>query len=321
MLLLIFDAKHAIEGAKDGIILCLYTVIPTLFPYCVLSILFRSMISGRSLTILGAFERFIQVPKGYGTMLLLGMLGGYPAGAICIQEAIKDNSLRSDDVKYLRAFCNNAGPSFIIGIVAYCFKQKNYAVILILMQFLSALLCCLIFSKEYIVRYNTYSPQKTNLSAAIKQGSMNMVNICGIIILFRAFMNIIDIHLSLYLSQDIWVIIVGILELTNGIILLPVLNQEPLMFIAAAGMLSFGGLCITMQTIAFSPSGTGKYYIVGKIIQALLSMILAVIYLKLKLLSIIIYFLIFGVIKLLKFTNKNGSFLLKNSSNFDKHHV
>jgi len=321
MVLLIFDAKQAMEGAKDGLILCLYTVIPTLFPYCVLSILFRSMISGRSLAVMRPLERFIQAPSGYGSILLLGMLGGYPTGAICMQEAIKDKSTQADDAKYLRAFCNNAGPSFIIGIVACCFKQKYYTVILILIQVLSALLCCLVFSKEYPVRCNTHAPKRITLTAAIKQGSMNMANVCGIIVLFRAFMNIIDRHMSIYIQQDIRVIIVGILELTNGITLLPTLKQESLMFVTAAGMLSFGGLCVTMQTLALSSPGSGRYYIVGKMIQSVVSMTLAVIYLKLKSFSVIIYVLIFGVIKFLKSTSKNKHFLLKNSGNFDIHHV
>ena len=33
MLVLILDAKTALAGAKEGIQLCLYTVIPSLFPF------------------------------------------------------------------------------------------------------------------------------------------------------------------------------------------------------------------------------------------------------------------------------------------------
>ena len=46
MLALILDGRTAIDGARQGIELCLRTVIPSLFPFFVLSILLTSSLLG-----------------------------------------------------------------------------------------------------------------------------------------------------------------------------------------------------------------------------------------------------------------------------------
>ena len=49
MLLLIFDSKTALEGARAGIDLCIRTVIPSLFPFFVLSMVLTGALMGTSL--------------------------------------------------------------------------------------------------------------------------------------------------------------------------------------------------------------------------------------------------------------------------------
>ncbi len=315
MILLIFDSKHAIEGAKEGVMLCLYTVIPTLFPFCVLSILFRTMISNRSLPLVQTLERFCGMPEGCGTIFFLGLVGGYPIGAICIEQAVKEKCIEPNEAKHLRAVCNNAGPSFIIGMLAGTFQKMQYAFCLIVIQALSALLACLLLSRNSTAKIQ-YHPQKNLMfTDAIKQACSSMVTVCGIIILFRVFMNIVKAILSPIISIEAWVVVVGILELTNGINLLSNLMQEELMFMVAAGMLAFGGICVAVQTMSVSSSGAGKYYLIGKAIQATISIILACIYINLGNLFIIIYIGLFSCVKLIKTKSKNKYNISKNSSN------
>lgn len=307
MLLLIYDSKYAIEGAKEGVELCIYTVIPTLFPFCVLSIILRSLLSDRSLPILRPIERLCAMPKGCGTIFLIGALGGYPIGAICIEQAVKDKSLTQKEARYLRAVCNNAGPSFIIGMVAASFQNMRLGLNLIIIQALSAALSCLLLSGELNGHIQMNREKSIKVSEAIKQSCSSMANICGIIVFFRAFMNVAKVYLSPYISKELWTMFIGTLELTNGIISLSVLSREDFIFIAAAGMLSFGGLCVAMQTISISSPGAGKYYLIGKSLQAVISILLAYLYVKLNVVYIPVYMIIFAFIKLMisKLKNKN----------------
>jgi hypothetical protein len=59
----------------------------------------------------------------------------------------------------------------------------------------------------------------------------------------------------------------GILELTNGCIHLGTLEDPELRFAVCAVLLSFGGLCVTMQTVSVTGKlGSGLYF-PGKILQ------------------------------------------------------
>ena len=64
MLALILDGRTAIDGARQGIELCLRTVIPSLFPFFVLSILLTSSLLGSSLIVLRPLGRLFGMPEG-----------------------------------------------------------------------------------------------------------------------------------------------------------------------------------------------------------------------------------------------------------------
>ena len=316
MLLVLLDSKNAINGAKDGIILCIYTVIPTLFPFCVLSIVFRSMVAGSKLRFMQQFEYYCYLPAGCGIIFLLGLIGGYPIGAICIEKAIKDKRLSKDNVKYLRGLCNNAGPSFIIGMLSPLFIQKKLPFVLILILAISALFSNLLLTEYTPETIKNVPNSSIKLSEAIKQATECMLNVCATIILFKTFLHLIQTHL--FLPKEIWTIIAGLTELTNGITLLPSLSQEHIMFVTAAMMLSFGGLCVFMQTMTFSTPNTAKYYLIAKMMQTAISGLLAILYIKIN--SIIIFismsFIVFNCVRFIKYRIRSiHKYCLKNSGN------
>ena len=87
MLLLILDTKTAIQGAQEGIRLCIMTVIPSLFPFFVLSSLLTGALTGVRLRFLRPIGKLCRMPAGSESLLLIGMLGGYPTGAKSAADA------------------------------------------------------------------------------------------------------------------------------------------------------------------------------------------------------------------------------------------
>ena len=87
LLVLILDAKTALQGARQGVELCLKTVIPSLFPFFVLSILLTSSLLGSRIPLLRPLGRLCGVPKGAESLLIPAFLGGYPVGAQSVPEA------------------------------------------------------------------------------------------------------------------------------------------------------------------------------------------------------------------------------------------
>ena len=81
MLILIFDGKTALAGAIDGIILCLFTFIPSVFPFILLSILLTEALAGQTIRSLQKISSVCKMPSGTESLYVISFLGGYPTGA------------------------------------------------------------------------------------------------------------------------------------------------------------------------------------------------------------------------------------------------
>ena len=124
MLALILDGRTAIDGARQGIELCLRTVIPSLFPFFVLSILLTSSLLGSSLAVLRPLGRLFGMPDGAESLLIPAFLGGYPVGAQNVAAAFRSGQLTKPEAERLLSFCSNAGPAFLFGMAAAMFPRR-----------------------------------------------------------------------------------------------------------------------------------------------------------------------------------------------------
>ena len=77
------------------------------------------------------------------------------------------------------------------------------------------------------------------------------------------------------LPEEISLWILGLLELTNGCIALKDISSDGMKLVMSCGILSFGGLCVWMQTVSVTKElGTGMY-LPGKLLQSCISILLA----------------------------------------------
>jgi sporulation integral membrane protein YlbJ len=119
MLLLILAPGPALAGARSGLTICGNTVIPSLFPFLVLSgFIIKSGLADRIGRLLEPATRHIfRLPGSAAAALILGAVGGYPVGANAIAQLCKSGSLTKRDGERLLCFCINSSPAFIIGAV------------------------------------------------------------------------------------------------------------------------------------------------------------------------------------------------------------
>ena len=104
MIILILDTKTAIAGAYDGISLCIRSVIPSLFPFFVLSGILTGALTGIRGRILAPIGRFCGMPRGSESILLTGLLGGYPIGAKSVAESYRNGQIDKNDAKRMLDF-------------------------------------------------------------------------------------------------------------------------------------------------------------------------------------------------------------------------
>lgn len=275
MLLLILDGKTALEGARSGVDLCLKTVVPSLFPFFLLSILLTSACMGSALRIFRPMGKLMGIPKGAESILIAGFLGGYPVGAQSIACAFRSGQLTREDAQRMLGFCSNAGPAFLFGMVACLFPRRWMAWALWIIHIAGAVLTALVLPGK--------SPQETaltpgslpSLSNALISAIRVMSAVCGWVVLFRVVIAFLNRWVLWILPVPARVAVTGLLELSNGCFELTAISEISLRFLLCSGMLAFGGVCVTMQTVSVTEGLSIRFYILGKLLQTGFCLLLA----------------------------------------------
>ena len=273
MALLLLCSADAAQAVRDALALCVQSVIPALFPFFVVSSLFIDLgcaaVLGRSLAPI--MRRLFGVSGAGGTAFLLGIIGGYPVGGRTAGELYRSGQCEREECERLLAFCNNAGPSFILGIAGLgCFGSVRVGAWLYLIHVGAAVMVGLLFrstSRQMGRPEKTETPRRADaLIEAVRGGAMSMVNICAFVVFFLVILRLFSRFTGIQHGA-----ILGIVEMTNGILRLA---NDRRGFIWAAGLLGWGGLSVHCQTAAVL-SGSGlslKRYFIGKALQAAISM-------------------------------------------------
>lgn len=275
MLILILDGKTALAGAKEGVDLCLYTVLPSLFPFLILSVMINRMLLGRHIPVLAPICKLCGIPRGSESLFLLGILGGYPVGAQCIADAHRNGSISKTTAKRLLGFCNNAGPAFIFGILSMRFTMPWMPWLLWLCHILSAILVGIFLPGKEDKYCNMSTTSPASFTDAVSIATKTMASICSWVFLFRIVLSVLKCRVLTILPDSVQTVIIGLIELTNGCVELGTITLQGARFIAASFMLSFGGVCVSMQTVSVTGSlGTG-FYFPGKTVQCFCSTLIA----------------------------------------------
>ncbi len=275
MLLLILDAKTALAGAAEGIELCIRTIVPSMLPFFLLSVLLTGSLAGVNARFLSPLGKLCAMPTGSEALLITGLLGGYPVGAQVVTQAWRSGQLNYNDAQRLLGFCSNAGPAFLFGIIAAQFPQQHFAWALWLIHILSALLVG-IFLPGRSSAHAVLKPQESiSISAALERSLKITSSVCGWVILFRITIAFLDLWLLWLLPCEVRVLLCGLLELANGCCQLVQIHDLSMRFIVCSVMLSLGGICVTMQTVSATDGlGLGQY-LPGKLLQGSFSLLLS----------------------------------------------
>ncbi len=242
MLLLILDSRQAGASARDAIDLCIKSVIPSVFPFFLLS----GFLTG-------------------GGVLFTGLFGGYPAGAQAAAQLAAGGYMDNTRASRLLTWCSQAGPSFIFGIAAAQFPDFCYGWYLWGVQILSALSVRMIFPEGNTVK-NQYQ-KRADSSLAMHRALHAMGAVCGWVVIFRVILGFLERWFFFLLPDIAKVLLSGILELTNGCLMLPQIENIGLRFLLCLIFLNFGGVCVILQTISVAHELNIRYYLTGKLLQ------------------------------------------------------
>ncbi len=264
ILVLILDSRTALAGAAQGLSLCLKTVIPSLFPFIFLSGTFSHACArtGRVASLLG---KPFGIPANMTSILVPALLGGYPVGAQCVYEAYRSDAVSKDQAERMLAYCSNAGPAFLFGILPAAFPEQKTVWLLWAVQLFSIWTASLVF---FCPGHEAKPAASPSAPFGMEQAIWAMLKICGWVILFRVLIGFLCRWILWTVSREMRVALIGLLELSNGCCMLDQIPAENIRFLICSVLLSFGGLCVTYQTASVCPGLRLRFYLRGKLLQA-----------------------------------------------------
>lgn len=272
---IILDTHTGVYGIQTGLEICLKTVIPSLFPFIILSGIFCSRISGHSIKLITPLTKICKIPRGAESIFLLSFLCGYPIGAKLIWQSFQEKHLSERNTLHMLGFCNNAGPAFIFGIVSFLFERPIIPWVIWCIQILSAILVGIILPGDPHETCQLSKSHPLSFTVVMQNGIKTMSMISAWVIFFKMILQYLDKWIFPFIPSTIAVIISGITELSNGCLLLQSIPNESVRFVLSSMFLAMGGICVTMQTVSITDHNGTHAYIKAKILQCIIALMLS----------------------------------------------
>ena len=277
---LLFFPDVSAAAAREGVALCLQTVLPSLSPFFVLSSLLVQSDVPRLLSraMAGVMYPLFGVSGAGASALILGLLGGYPVGARTVAELYGRGEIAREEAEQLLAFCNNSGPGFFLGVCGTAvFGSARAGMYLYLIHVGAALVTGVLLRRDLgLPRRKAVSRQRAPFDLAAVQSSFAAVgSVSAFVIFFMVLLRLLSLVPALAALPPLpRAALFGFMEMTNGVNALPATRAG---FVLCAAIMNWGGLSVQAQTCAMLAGSalSARRCVIGKAVQALAGVPLA----------------------------------------------
>lgn len=257
--------EYAKEEVYYSLLLCLRTVVPTLFPFFVLTSLVVSsgMTSYAGKGFGKAAYRLFGMNAGEAYALLLGCVGGFPLGTKAVCELYAAGGTEKKSAETLAALTNLCSPFFILGASRVLFGETGAGVCV----YCANILMTFVFLRATSgkrkrrsagdgatpetgkAREKAGNGSEFSFAGAITSSFTSMLSLCGIIAFFSCVAASVTRYTDLYCFDDrLSVFLGGFLELTRGVFSLNAIADPGAKAAAFAFFVSFGGVSVIAQS-------------------------------------------------------------------------
>lgn len=301
---LLLYPQASMEAAREGLALCYNVIIPSLFPFFVLSSLVVELglaaYLGRALE--GIMRPLFRVNGACASAFVLGFLGGYPVGAKTAIGLYQNGMCSRTEAERLLSFCNNSGPAFILGVVGAGIFASSRAGVLLYLAHAAASVCVGLVFRFYGERRErggsgsgprpSFQAKRFTaaFTATVKNAFFSTLSICAFVVFFTVVIRLLFLSGALPALAGLlarifaplgftrpWAerLLTGVIELSSGVWSLSSVGGEPLAgrLAMAAFMLGWAGLSVHCQVLSFiGDSGLStRTYLLGKLLHGALS--------------------------------------------------
>ena len=313
---LVVFSKSNLTAATNGLTLWATCVVPSLFPFFVITnLLSHTKVVSFTGKLLDRLMRpLFNVPGVGGFAFVMGLISGYPVGAKIVSDFRENGLVTKDEGERLLAFTNNSGPLFILSSVGIgLFGDTKTGLLLLCTHVLACITVGIILGKFSKKSDDSVKNRATNLGSnsvtfknlgevlgsSINSSISNILMIGGFVVIFSVIISILNQTHTLdllskffnpilsFLGFDLSFakpLLSGILELTNGVNLVSNVHIKAISqnVILCAFLLGFGGFSVLLQvfSIVAKTDLSMKKYLIGKFLQGIFAAIYTFLALK-----------------------------------------
>lgn len=261
--------QAALSSVRSGLLLWYHSVVPTLFPFMLLTgLLLRLRLLEPLLPLLRRCLTPLFGCSGYGAFAILcGFTAGFPMGAKLTRTLLDQKKITHAEACHLIGFINNASPAFLLAYVAADqWQRPELGPVLIGNVFGSALLYGMLSS--FRTRAVTDAPSQSGPVRAANIHSsqpdcFSLIDSCiedavsatvRIGVYLIVFSMLADAAASIPLAASpAGLILLAALELTNGIHLIAHSALSfPVQFVLIPALAAFGGCSVIAQSVGMA---------------------------------------------------------------------
>lgn len=285
--LLLRRADIATACMKDGLALCARAIVPSLFPFMVLSELLVATGTGEYLTapLARPLKKFLGLSSAGCTALVLGLLCGFPVGARCAVSSYEKGRMEKEECERVLACSSIPSSAFLISTVGGSLWQNlNFGIFLYACTVFSAILSGFLL---YVVQKRRKSERKLPLSApnifphfkaemlssGVKNATTSTLLICAYVVFFSALGGAFEIVLERFsASETIHAIVASILELSGGVSAASMISNQKLAKILTGATVGWSGISVHCQLLSLCDGHNISLcpYLIAKLAQAVI---------------------------------------------------
>lgn len=264
--LILRNPDIAIEYMKNGLSLCADTVIPSLFPFMVISELLVASGAGEILgRLLSKPMRLLFGISGAASCaFILGTICGFPVGAKTAVSLYDRGDISKSELERVITFSNIPGSAFLsstVGVSLFADRTVGYAMFAAV--FISAV--AVGFVGKFIHPGNSVCPAQCSdknsgdgrkfgirdFTDSISKAAFGMLTVCAFVVFFSAFVGTLGILLSSLSPSDTFsAFTFGFFEMTAGVSATAKLADRRIALLICAFICGWSGLSVHFQIMS-----------------------------------------------------------------------
>ncbi len=291
---LLCDSADAISYMREGLTLCSRVVVPSLFPFMVLSGLFVEL--GCADVLASLFSRpmrFLFGISGEGAAApLMGALCGFPIGASTAHKLYRSGRISRAEMSYLLAFSNIPGSAFLISAVGSAlWGDSRFGLALYIIQIAAAIIIGVFMRLFFPLPKSEMKKQPVDrpsfgvrcFSKVISDAASSMIGVCALVLFFASFVGALFSLLERFeMSAAVSSLIYGFFEMSGAVGEAAMIENRALGMVITALICGWSGLSIHFQIISICIEDGVSFvpYFSAKAAQALLSALGMILYIR-----------------------------------------